>query len=73
MTGNSGQLHAALASCVPIPALRTREQFPAITTEILSGPAASLTVGESIPGEADTIEAQAGLQYLYYRGQTVRW
>ena len=31
---------------------------------------------QSIPGVADTIEAQAargGLQYLDYRGQTVAW
>jgi NAD(P)-dependent dehydrogenase (short-subunit alcohol dehydrogenase family) len=42
----------------------------------LGGPAAPLTIGQSIPGVADTIEAQAGhggLQYLDYRGQTVRW
>jgi NAD(P)-dependent dehydrogenase (short-subunit alcohol dehydrogenase family) len=42
----------------------------------LGGPAAPLTIGESIPGVVDTIEAQAGhggLQYLDYRGQTVRW
>ena len=40
------------------------------------GPAARLTTGQSIPGVADTIEAQAakgGLQYLDYQGQTVRW
>ena len=32
--------------------------------------------GRSIPGVADTIDAQAGtagLQYLDYQGQTVRW
>jgi len=42
----------------------------------LGGPAAPLTIGQSIPGVADTIEAQAGqggLQYLDYRGQAVRW
>jgi NAD(P)-dependent dehydrogenase (short-subunit alcohol dehydrogenase family) len=42
----------------------------------LGGPAAPLTIEQSIPGVADTIEAQAGhggLQYLDYRGQTVRW
>jgi hypothetical protein len=42
----------------------------------LGGPAARLTTGQSIPGVADTIEAQAGqggLQYLDYQGQTVRW
>lgn len=42
----------------------------------LGGPAAPLTIGQSIPGVVGTIEAQAGqggLQYLDYRGQTVRW
>jgi NAD(P)-dependent dehydrogenase (short-subunit alcohol dehydrogenase family) len=42
----------------------------------LGGPGARLTIGQSIPGVADTIEAQAakgGLQYLDYQGQTVRW
>ena len=42
----------------------------------LGGPGAPLTVDQSIPGVADTIEAQAargGLQYLDYRGQTVAW
>jgi NAD(P)-dependent dehydrogenase (short-subunit alcohol dehydrogenase family) len=42
----------------------------------LGGPAAPLTIGQSIPGVADTINAQAGqggLQYLDYRGRTVRW
>jgi NAD(P)-dependent dehydrogenase (short-subunit alcohol dehydrogenase family) len=42
----------------------------------LGGPAAPLTIGQSIPGVADTIEAQAGnggLQYLDYQGRTVRW
>ena len=42
----------------------------------LGGSAAPLTISQSIPGVADTIEAQAatgGLQYLDYRGQTVRW
>ena len=41
----------------------------------LGGPAARLTIGQSIPGVVDTIEAQAakgGLQYLDYQGQTVR-
>ena len=41
----------------------------------LGGPA-PLTIGQSIPGVVDTIEAQAGqggLQYLDYQGQTVRW
>jgi hypothetical protein len=36
----------------------------------------ALTIGQSIPGVAETIEAQAakgGLQYLDYQGQTVRW
>jgi NAD(P)-dependent dehydrogenase (short-subunit alcohol dehydrogenase family) len=35
-----------------------------------------VTVGQSVPGVVDTIEAQAakgGLQYLDYQGQTVRW
>lgn len=42
----------------------------------LGSPAAPLTIGQSIPGVADTIEAQAakgGLQYLDYQGQTVCW
>lgn len=42
----------------------------------LGGPAAPLTIGQSIPAVVDTIQAQAGkggLQYLDYRGQTVRW
>jgi NAD(P)-dependent dehydrogenase (short-subunit alcohol dehydrogenase family) len=42
----------------------------------VGGTSAPLTVGQSIPGVADTIEAQAGrggLQYLDYKGQTVRW
>ena len=42
----------------------------------LGGPAAPLTIGQSIPGVVDTVEAQAGkggLQYLDYQGQTVRW
>jgi NAD(P)-dependent dehydrogenase (short-subunit alcohol dehydrogenase family) len=42
----------------------------------LGGPAAPLTIDQSIPGVVDTIEAQAGrggLQYLDYRGQTVSW
>lgn len=42
----------------------------------LGGPGAPLTIGQSIPGVADTIEAQAGtggLQYLDYQGKTVRW
>jgi NAD(P)-dependent dehydrogenase (short-subunit alcohol dehydrogenase family) len=42
----------------------------------LGGPAAPLTIDESIPAVADTIETQAGrggLQYLNYKGQTVPW
>jgi NAD(P)-dependent dehydrogenase (short-subunit alcohol dehydrogenase family) len=42
----------------------------------LGGPAAPLTIGQSIPGVVDTIEGQAGrggLQYLDYQGQAVRW
>ena len=42
----------------------------------LGGSAAPLTIDQSVPGVADTIEAQAGrggLQYLDYRGQTVAW
>jgi NAD(P)-dependent dehydrogenase (short-subunit alcohol dehydrogenase family) len=42
----------------------------------LGGPGAPLTIDQSIPGVADTIEDQAGqggLQYLDYRGQTVPW
>ena len=42
----------------------------------LGGPAAPLTIDQSVPGVADTIVAQAGrggLQYLDYRGQTVPW
>jgi NAD(P)-dependent dehydrogenase (short-subunit alcohol dehydrogenase family) len=42
----------------------------------LGGPAAPLTIGQSIPGVVNTIEAQAGkggLQYLDYQGQAVRW
>jgi hypothetical protein len=42
----------------------------------LGAPAAPLTIGQSIPGVVDTIEAQAGkggLQYLDYQGRTVRW
>jgi NAD(P)-dependent dehydrogenase (short-subunit alcohol dehydrogenase family) len=42
----------------------------------LGGSSAPLTIGQSIPGVVDTIEAQAGqggLQYLDYKGQTVRW
>src|SRR5580704_9388054 len=42
----------------------------------LGGPAAPLTIGQSIPGVVDTVEAQAGqggLQYLDYQGRTVRW
>jgi NAD(P)-dependent dehydrogenase (short-subunit alcohol dehydrogenase family) len=42
----------------------------------LGGPGAPLTIGQSIPGVVDTIEAKAaqgGLQYLDYQGQTVRW
>jgi len=39
-------------------------------------PTSPAPIGQSIPGVADTIEAQAakgGLQYLDYQGQTVRW
>jgi NAD(P)-dependent dehydrogenase (short-subunit alcohol dehydrogenase family) len=42
----------------------------------LGGPAAPLTIGQSIPGVVDTIEAQTGqggLQYLDYQGTTVSW
>jgi NAD(P)-dependent dehydrogenase (short-subunit alcohol dehydrogenase family) len=42
----------------------------------LGGPAAPLTISQSIPGVADTIQAQAGkggLQYLDYQGKTVAW
>ncbi|WP_409462281.1 SDR family NAD(P)-dependent oxidoreductase [Amycolatopsis sp. GA6-003] len=42
----------------------------------LGGPRARLTVDESIPGVADTIEAWAGkggLHYLDRQGQTVNW
>jgi NAD(P)-dependent dehydrogenase (short-subunit alcohol dehydrogenase family) len=42
----------------------------------LGGPAAPLTIDQSIPGVVDTIGAQAGqggLQYLDYQGKTVRW
>jgi NAD(P)-dependent dehydrogenase (short-subunit alcohol dehydrogenase family) len=42
----------------------------------LGGPAAPLTIAQSIPGVVGTIEAQAGqggLQYLDYQGRTVRW
>jgi NAD(P)-dependent dehydrogenase (short-subunit alcohol dehydrogenase family) len=42
----------------------------------LGGPAAPLTIDQSIPGVVDTIEAQAakgGLHYLNYQGQTVAW
>ena len=42
----------------------------------LGGPDARLTIGQSVPGVVDTIEAQAGqggLQFLDYQGQAVRW
>jgi NAD(P)-dependent dehydrogenase (short-subunit alcohol dehydrogenase family) len=42
----------------------------------MGGPAASLGIEESIPRVVDTITAQSGkpgLQYLDYRGRTVRW
>ena len=42
----------------------------------LGGPGARLTIGQSIPGVVDTIEAQAGqggLQFLDYQGKTVPW
>jgi len=42
----------------------------------LGGPAGRLAIGQSIPGVAGTIEAQAGkggLQYLDYQAKTVCW
>jgi NAD(P)-dependent dehydrogenase (short-subunit alcohol dehydrogenase family) len=42
----------------------------------MGGSEATLSIEESIPGVVDTINAQsgkAGLHYLDYRGQTVRW
>jgi NAD(P)-dependent dehydrogenase (short-subunit alcohol dehydrogenase family) len=42
----------------------------------LGGPAARLTISQSVPGVADTIEAQTGkggLQFLDYQGETVAW
>ena len=42
----------------------------------LGGPAARLTIGESIPGLVTTIDAQhgrPGLQFLDYQGRTVPW
>lgn len=42
----------------------------------LGGPSARLTIDESIPGVADTIEAwpgKGGLHYLDRQGQTVNW
>jgi len=42
----------------------------------LGGPAAPLTIEQSIPGVVDTIEAQGGqggLQFLSYQGQPVPW
>jgi NAD(P)-dependent dehydrogenase (short-subunit alcohol dehydrogenase family) len=42
----------------------------------LGGPAAPLTIDQSIPGVVDTITAQAGhggLQFLSYQGETVPW
>ena len=42
----------------------------------LGGAGARLTIGQSIPGVVDTIEAQAatgGLHYLDYQGQTIPW
>jgi NAD(P)-dependent dehydrogenase (short-subunit alcohol dehydrogenase family) len=54
----------------------TNALSPMRVVEALRDPAAPLTIGQSIPGVADTIEAQAGrggLQYLDYRGQPVRW
>ncbi|SFO37436.1 SDR family NAD(P)-dependent oxidoreductase [Amycolatopsis rubida] len=42
----------------------------------LGGPGARLTIDESIPGVADTIEAwtgKGGLHYLDRQGQTVNW
>ena len=45
-------------------------------TATVRGAGRTLTIGQSIPGVANTIEAQAakgGLQYLDYQGQAVRW
>jgi hypothetical protein len=42
----------------------------------LGGPAAPLTIGESVPGVVDTIEKHAGeggLHFLDYQDQTVPW
>jgi hypothetical protein len=42
----------------------------------LGGPGAMLTIDESIPGVAATINAQSGkpgLQFLDYQGETVPW
>jgi hypothetical protein len=42
----------------------------------LGGPATRRTAAQSIPGVADTVEAQtgtSGLHHLDYPGQTVRW
>jgi NAD(P)-dependent dehydrogenase (short-subunit alcohol dehydrogenase family) len=42
----------------------------------MGGPEASLGIEDSIPGVVDTISSRsgkAGLRYLDYRGQTVRW
>jgi NAD(P)-dependent dehydrogenase (short-subunit alcohol dehydrogenase family) len=42
----------------------------------MGGPNARLSIGESIPNLANTIDAQAGkggLQYLDYLGRTVPW
>ncbi|WDS35284.1 hypothetical protein [Pseudoxanthomonas sp.] len=42
----------------------------------MRGPAARLSIEESIPSLVDTITAQegtAGLQYLDYLGRTVPW
>jgi len=42
----------------------------------MGGPAARLSIAESIPNLVNTIEAQsgkAGLQYLDYLGRTIPW
>jgi hypothetical protein len=42
----------------------------------MSGPQARLSIEDSIPNLANTLEAQAGkagLQYLDYLGRTVPW
>ena len=42
----------------------------------MGGPQALLSIEESIPGVVNTLLAQAGkpgVQYLTYKGETVRW